>query len=267
MPIFNEEYTLIALNEMKTREEYARRSFKKKYNFKPDKPGSNVGTVTDQSGKKYRVDMRKSKYIYDDGQSRMKRDTISDLDSENSDIYLSSNKFFKLKGSNKGERRDAVMQHELGHQNLHNINHKNNTVDPKKRTSNVYSTVKRDTNQNPNDVHSSLGRHYYLTSSKASDSDIKKRDSAFKLAGDLAKSSVPSGSTKSIEIEADRYAANRTSEGAMKKALRNAQRNEKVSARKNGDSNSKQNERAHNTYTIRSKALKNKTLRDSDVYK
>ena len=51
MSIFNKEATLIALNEMKTREEYARRSFKKKYNFKPDKPGSDVGTITND-GKK-----------------------------------------------------------------------------------------------------------------------------------------------------------------------------------------------------------------------
>ena len=50
MPIFNEEYTLITLSEMKTREEYARRSSKKKYNFKPDKPGSNSGTITVDSG-------------------------------------------------------------------------------------------------------------------------------------------------------------------------------------------------------------------------
>ena len=40
MPIFNEEATLSATNEMTTREEYARRRFKKKYNFEPDKPGS-----------------------------------------------------------------------------------------------------------------------------------------------------------------------------------------------------------------------------------
>ena len=33
MSIFNKEATLIALNEKKTSEEYARRSFKKEYNF------------------------------------------------------------------------------------------------------------------------------------------------------------------------------------------------------------------------------------------
>ena len=55
MPIFNEEYTLITLSEMKTREEYARRSFKKKYNFKPDKPGSNSGTIKDKKLKGSKV--------------------------------------------------------------------------------------------------------------------------------------------------------------------------------------------------------------------
>ena len=51
MAIFNELATdLMVLNEKKTQEEYARRRFKEKYNFEPDKPGSNTGTITTAIG-------------------------------------------------------------------------------------------------------------------------------------------------------------------------------------------------------------------------
>lgn len=38
------------LLEMKSKEENRKESFKKKYNFEPDKPGSNTGTITDKNG-------------------------------------------------------------------------------------------------------------------------------------------------------------------------------------------------------------------------
>ena len=78
MAIFNEEATLIALNEKKTREKYARRSFKKKYNFEPDKPGSSKGTITDKAGKKYRIDMNA-------------KETHANTGSEDSSIELDKN--------------------------------------------------------------------------------------------------------------------------------------------------------------------------------
>lgn len=57
MAYFNKETTLNILNEKKSTEEYHRRSFKKKYNFEPDKPGSDTGKIT-VDGKKYDVDMK-----------------------------------------------------------------------------------------------------------------------------------------------------------------------------------------------------------------
>lgn len=262
MTIFNEETTLVALNEMKTREEYARRRFKKKYNFEPDKPGSNTGTITN-GGKKYKVDIGKSDYIYKDSDQKLERDTMSDLSSKDSTIYLGSNKYFKLKGSNKGERRDSVMQHELGHQNLHNINYENRTTDKNKRTEEVYNAVNKATGQNKDPVHKNL----YLGYSTATDLDKEKRNMALKRATELSKSKQIH-SVSPIEFEADRYSANKTSKGAIKRALRNAQMNDKRdNSRKGGKVDHKENVKRFNNRSLRSKALDDKTLRDSDIYK
>lgn len=262
MPIFNKEATLIALNEKKTREEYARRRFKKKYNFEPDKPGSSKGTITD-GGKKYKVDIGKSNYIYKDSDHKIKRDTISDLSSKDSTIYLGSNKYFKLKGSNKGERRDAVLQHELGHQNLHNINHANKTTDKNKRTEDVYNAVEKASGQNKDPVHKKL----YTGYSTATSSDKEKRNRALERATELS-SSKQVHSVSPIEFEADRYSANRTSKGAVKRALRNAYRNEKRDDRRQGkEVDHEENVKSFNNHSLRSRALDDKTLSSSDVYK
>ena len=91
MSIFNLEYCyeqLDILNEKKTREEYARRSFKKKYNFVPDKPGGNTGTIEGENGKKYRIDMEKSKTAINDKGVPVKRSTSASLSSAEGRITL-----------------------------------------------------------------------------------------------------------------------------------------------------------------------------------
>lgn len=250
MPIFNKEATLSAINEMKTREEYARRRFKKKYNFEPDKPGSSKGTITDKAGKKYHVDTRPDKDI----------NTRAVTHSKDSHIDLDKN-YFKIKGSHKGERRDAILQHEIGHQNLHNWNYENKTVDNKNRSEAVFKrsvdkAVKNSTGKDFNsdediyDIAHSMYKnsdasiHGYfdsLSPSKlreviykqgfgaekykatiGSKEDEKRRDSDYQKAKKFEKGAARH--TNANEFEADRFAANRTSERAIKKGLSNSYR-------------------------------------------
>lgn len=277
MPIFNKEATLIALNEKKTCEEYARRSFKKESNFKPDKPGSKQGTITDMHGKKYHVDTDPGKGV-DTGADTWSKDSHIDLDK----------KFFRLKGSNHGERRKAILQHEIGHQNLHNWNPDNKTVDRKNRS---MESIKDDAITT---IKNSIGKDYSSKPDerifKVADVDAEgyrktigteeereRRNSDLKKAKKYAKE----GHTNAQEFEADRFAANRTSESSLKKGLRNINkyvRKENLEAsKKNAPEGGtpkeykrrigKFNSSIDSDYTQRSKALKDKDLRAAKTYK
>lgn len=247
MAIFNESYTeLMVLNEKKTREEYAKRAIKKKYNFEPDKPGSSTGIITDKQGKKYRVDFDSDK-------------TSAVTNSKDSKIYIGK-EVYNLKGSHKGERRDAVLQHEIGHQNLHNINPDNRTVDRNKRSIKFFDksienagkdlTGKDINSENIDDlrqiahsmapksrysIHSEIDRSksrdeikkiiYRRLHNKSGyeftvpDEDTqKKRDNDYEKAEKYSKKDINSHANAE-EFEADRFAANRTSERAIKKSL------------------------------------------------
>ena len=294
MAIFNEDVTLLAINEMKTREEYARRSFKKKYNFEPDKPGSSKGTITDKAGKKYHVDINSD-------------NTNAELDgpgSKSSHINLNK-KFFNLKGSNGSERRDAMLQHEIGHQNLHNRNKDNRTVDPKNRSAEVYKDGVRSYIKDKNGIDigsdKDIKSHFktitphklrktiygdeledYMKTSKGSKNEKESRDANFRAAKKYEKRG---NHISAREFEADRFAANRTSEGALKRAIRDTYRQTRKKFDEEFDKNIKnradrkelENKREecrkeHNIsssldYEQRSKALKDPDLRKAKTYK
>ena len=277
MSIFNKEATLIALNEKKTSEEYARRSFKKEYNFKPGKSGSDSGTITDEQGKKYHVDTKPDEGV-DTGADTWSKDSHIDLDK----------KFFRLKGSNHGERRKAILQHELGHQNLHNWNPDNRTVDRKNRS---MESIKDDAITT---IKNSIGKDYSSKSDerifKVADVDaegyrktIGTKEERDRRNSDLekAKKYAKDGHTNAQEFEADRFAANKTSESSLKKGLRNynkyvrkeyqefskkeALKDEtpKERSRRIGRFNSS----VESDYTQRSRAVKDKDLRNAKTYK
>lgn len=246
MAIFNELSTdLMILNEKKTREEYARRRFKEKYNFEPDKPGSNTGTITDKAGKKYKVNMKPGKMFTITG-GEIDTPTSAEIYGDNakdSIINLDKN-FFRIKGSHKGERRDAILQHEIGHQNLHNTHAENKTVDKKNRTMEVYKNVvsgsvkdnfgadissdkdvdmsayggKRahEARKDINDQ-GETAKHY--AKKLGSKEERKQRNADLEVAKHYEKKSPHANAA---EYEADRFAANRTSERAVKKGIRNA---------------------------------------------
>lgn len=151
---------------MYTREEYARMSFKKKWKFKPINSSGTVGTITDKAGKKYLVIM-----------SVGKSQTYARVNGPRSELSLINldRTFFQLKGSNRGERRDATLYHEIGHQNLHNINPRNKTVDSRNRSMEVYKSIIQALNNNKRlDVSSDEDIRRIVSSSRLIPRDIRK---------------------------------------------------------------------------------------------
>lgn len=290
MAIFHEAYTdaIIVLNEKKTREQYARESFKKKYKYEPSKEDPNIGTITDKSGKKYKVDMRKNNTMNIGGVD-IKRQTMADLSSNDSQINLDKN-FFKLKGSNKGERRDAVLQHEIGHQNLHNMNPENKTVDKKNRNMSVYkNTVKNmvkdqymgadiskdspgfskkenhDIRKQINDGDGMAAKYASSVSKDKEESKQRRADQAT-----AKKFEKQSSHANAEEYEADRFSANRTSSSAVKKGVRNAykvMRSDKDFKNADDDTKKAFNKAAETDMSQRSKALKDEDMRKAKSFK
>lgn len=282
MAIFNELATdLMILNEKRSREDYHRESFKKKYKFEPSEEDKDIGTITDKQGKKYKVDMRKSKTVDMDLGSfsiPVPRSTSAKIDSKDSDIILDKN-FFKLKGSNKNERRDAILQHEIGHQNLHNINPENKTVDKKNRDMSVFKNLAKGTFKDQSgldisgatidhgtrkDFHDGGGAKEYAASTTKDKNEKKQRRA------DLAAAKKYEGKgphQNASEFEADRFAANRTSEGALKRALRDSYKN--VYKDNSGNKEVRKYFTKSGTADMdrRTKALKDKDLRNAKTYK
>lgn len=281
MAIFDRYTTdiFIAINE-KTHEEYGKEKFKKKYNFKPDETNSSKGTII-VDGKKYNIDI-----------------DAKDTDSGNKDFDGISldKRFFKVKSSNKSERHDAILQHEIGHKNLHSIDSKSNNMEARNKSKKFFRekvdkmvekkyNTSMDTNavdiakklrNNPR-VHSALNRmsndrtrefiyknefneDEYLKDTASKDQE--RRDGDYEKAKKYEKSSQ--SHIKAEEFEADRYAANRTLEGALKRGLANYN---KLSKKDSNISEKASPKEVEEDYQQRSKALKDKDLRDAKTYK
>ena len=284
MAIFNEAFIedILVLNEKKTHEEYAKEKFKKKYNFVPDNPDSSKGTIK-VNGKKYDIDINS--------------DTIeSKTGDENGTIGIDK-RFFKLKGSNKSERRDAALYHEIGHQRLHNSNPKSDTVDSKNRSQKFFrketrNSIKNKTGIDINEDPYSAAREVFKNSPRiasvvnrmpkdqakefiykkgfnedeylkdSTKEDQDRRDKDFEKAKKFENPKNPH--MRAEEFEADRYAANRTSERAVKKSLANYN---KISKKDSKLSKNIKSDVAQEDFNQRSKALKDKDLRDAKTYK
>lgn len=304
MAIFNELATdLMILNEKKTREEYARRRFKEKYNFEPDEPGSNTGTITDKAGKKYKVDMKPGKMFV--GLGAIDVPTSAEIYGDNAkDSKINIDKsLFKIKGSHKGERRDAMLQHEIGHQNLHNTHAENKTVDKKNRTMEVYKNVTKgyvkdnsgvdvssdkdvnlitsdgkSTHEKRKEINDQGGIAKHYAKKLGSKEERKQRNADLEVAKHYEKKSPHANAA---EYEADRFAANRTSEKAIKKGVRNAYKLARKDYNKTfdaitggyGDEDGRKefkknmNNAAEVDMRQRSKALKDDAMRKAKSYK
>ena len=272
MAIFNEAFidNLMILNEKKTREEYRRRAAEKHFKFEPDKPGSKDGTITDKKGKKYRIEHDKYMEISDKNgkKTKAKKETESYVTDKNSMININSD-IYRLKGSNKGERIKAAIEHEIGHQNLHNFNPNNKTVDPKNRNIETFRRLAVSSGLKPTDpnYHKMLSKYLGDQSSEKDAKEDRLKD----LKAAKKYEDGRSDHTKAEEFEADRFAANRTSERAVRNMIKNTYRNQEKDIKNNRVSSSVDKEKSIRYGNIdkaqRLKALKDEEIRNGKSYK
>lgn len=198
--------------EKRTREQYAKEKFKKKYNFKPTDSTGRSGYIT-VDGEKHKVHLSgkyksllngkpvllgvnsiNNKSAYDNtNQTRIIAGDNDPLaDKATGDMMIDPN-FFKLKG---GKRRDAVLQHEIGHKKLHVQNRFSKY--PQKAQYLAYANRVR------------LSQKYGNKAKRV----IRRNDGK-------SEEFIPSHRTHYTEFEADRYAANRVGKKYVKRATRN----------------------------------------------
>ena len=284
MSNFDELYDLV-LMEKETRQRYRESQFKKQHDYDPKTKTINV------NNERYKVDMNINDPLMDvDAGNGMTDLSVRRLSAETSSddptIHLDKN-FFRLKDN---KRREAVLQHEVGHTKMHSTNPDSNKLDDdfvSKRT-----ILKLAANQGL-DISDPK-----IVKAITNDPDVKKylskekngpvqseRKQLIKILNKYAKG----GHSDTDEFEADRYAANRTSEKHLKRGLRESYKHlssdkgikEQIDGinayygapiqskdKKNVDNLKKQqNKLMSEDYISRSKALKDKEVRKSKIYK
>ena len=234
--------------EKKTSSEYALEKFKKKYHY-----DSKSRTIL-VDGTRYKVNITFNNnltYVTYGGKTIWSVNTTSTSvdDNGNTSINIDKN-FFKLKGQ---KRRDAALQHEVGHSKLHMTNPLANTTDMHRLTKDMLYEIIQDSVDSELDkmrTQGILGGNDTVSNNRLAkntcDTILKKmiprmrmyskytnnddRDNAIRMdARNAAKKYLPlkvdigalPTHTTSDEFEADRYAANRTSEKDMRKSTRN----------------------------------------------
>lgn len=231
--------------EKATQLEYNIRRFKEKYKFDPK-----TSTI-EVDGKRYTVDINiNQKMLHlnvgngEDAQPvSTPRYTGADIGSSKNPKIILDKKFFELKDDS---RRAAILQHEIGHSKLHSevpgykytdtskiskemivneIETYCNKMGEQYKKSNMFSDseIKEIVNTTKEMMKENINSEY-LKCSTATELQSKIRADARKAANKVLPKRVPDGIDPSHinarEIEADRYAANRTSEKSLKRGLR-----------------------------------------------
>lgn len=220
------------LVEKKTREKYVRDRFKKKWDYNP------IDSTINVDGKRVKVDLsgndEESKLLaYANGQ-RIPRQISASLNGDEK-IILHDN-FFKLKND---KRRDAILQHEIGHLKMHRIepDQSNDQLFDRRFASKeniiaIYRTLINQMGFSPEQSETVLNGlmndpsvKKYINSKK---SDIPMQTARKDLLDALDRQLPKNNSHLNItEIEADRYSANRTSPSQLKQAIRDVTRHTK----------------------------------------
>ena len=165
-----------------------------------------------------------------------KRETSAEIGVDDPTIHLDKN-FFKLK---KDDRRNAVLQHEVGHTKLHSTKGDSKAIDKSMKTNKMIDELLADTKTyyvenlkkmgvSEKDAKESAEREFrseakelyddYKKGGFSKDDTRKKlRESALSKLSKYKKSSNNHINTR--EFEADRYAANKTSASSLKKGVR-----------------------------------------------
>jgi hypothetical protein len=225
--------------EKATREQYTLKRFKKKYNYDPQKK-----TITvDGDTYKCNLDNYKGKTMTlttDDGRKQIVvRQLMASYVNSDPEIYIDRD-FFKL---NNDKRRDAVLQHEVGHTKLHNIAKdnphlkKDAGISPEIYMQLLNTSYKLNMEQLRNAGYEitpeikkelyTMMKSYYTTKEDYL-SNLPKDKAQAKLNAEVRKQMIKiakkyentkTAHTNFQEFEADRYAANRTSTKNVKKAV------------------------------------------------
>ena len=222
--------------EMKTKQEYSKRKFKEKYNFKPTDPKNpDKGTIT-VDGKTYNVDMGNTITVSDPHSGAIiQRQTAASL--EENGIIIEPKSFFSLKNQ---KRRDAILQHEVGHLKLHNITANKEVIDGSVMTAKTIDSVLRNTILDQIETLCTYGgttmsqkdkedmikdkmkelkslKKKYIRNIPNTDKNKKRlRDEARDILQKYAKGQH----ANTTEFEADRYAENQVPGGHITKAAR-----------------------------------------------
>lgn len=233
---------LLTVLEMKTKTEYRKRSFKKRFKFHPSKDDPNKGTIT-VDGETYRVDIGNS------GKVRVRTSDGKDTEFtrmtgalfDGGDIIFDMNQLMKL----KPKQADAVTHHEIAHIKFQgigmdsdsNVTNKDKSVSPKAIEEIITSMLtelfghkidrefRNDTNLK--DAIDDLRDRYMKK--------LKNNPNRDKVLQDLRNDAIKaykkfekSGHTNWKEFEADRYAANKTSERDLIQGVKQTYKNLKT---------------------------------------
>lgn len=293
MASYMELYNIVL--EKKSRTEYAKEKFKKKYNY--DKK---TGTI-EVDGKRYGVDIGNSKNIdmktLDGGEAKAPRQTRADILGSVPKVII-GNEYWKTKG---GKRRDAILQHEIGHLNMHSVNSKNKHLQPQFISRKVIDTcVNGDLSQfrsllSAEDLKTAEKMLYDVYLKEYKDKPLselqrnhkKIRESIFNRLLKKYDNSKENPHINPMEFEADRYAANRSGAKHLKRGVRDIsnvmkkENNKAVSKAVNGMEYTsgknkkligKQSRAAFNKsiqadLKARGKALKDSEMRKTPIYK
>lgn len=181
-----------------------------KYGYKGD---SKIGEIT-VNGKKYIVDRdTKSKTAVIDGEA-LPRQTMTKLNDDSNTIYLDEN-FGKLKND---KRRDAVLNHEIGHLNLHKLSgkgstdkHRENSINAIAKQSEKNPEIRKEITKQIKNMVPDSSRHNYTKNDKIKIDNLNK----FKKYEDDNNEHA-----NAVEFEADAYSSAQKNGDHLKRGIR-----------------------------------------------
>ena len=286
------------ITEKATREQYRMKAFKKKYNYNP----KDKSIIVD--GEKYYVDLDVNNPIMkvkdaNGNFTTVARFTSANIMDDNGTINLDKN-FFKLKNSG---RRDAILKHEMGHIKSNAIKNNGKAESASIQTNydayvkEAFNTTKSffkqlDIPMTDKEIMSIIKQQlkdagitqstYEPTSAERKKQKVIREIRAYIEKKYTANRDAYNDHTNYKEIEADRYAANHSSDSNLKKGLREYNKYNKSeksikrqlkasgapSTKEVVDASRKKITRGGNDdYELRAKALKDKKIKDNSAYK
>ena len=268
--LFIESYYDSYFTEKKTKEEYSMEKFKKKYKFIPDKTkGGNDprrGTIDPGNGHRIKVDFGKNKTIIinDDSDDKIYRKRKLAYNPSKNTIVIDDIFFNNIKDQ---KRRDAILQHEVGHSELHNVFTNGRTNSNKKIIEDVLSEQLKDAGLNVDDPllksKIRLSAESIYRKINSGENRIKNPDARLYIRNEAKKIMKKESKHESTdEYEADSYAVSHSGLKNFKKGFRdyNSKDNKK-------EKNDKENvKRINNENNRRMKFVSDKK-RQNDIKK